>query len=145
MLPTKGNEFKSRGESKVPLPLPVTKANPSDGASRPGAARNAGGRGNSPTPESKSTEPLQTLGVDHKPATRNVGNLKSNTVFLTDGDMSQIDGRRLSLLTSERNTHTSGGDASTWKFTRLFDETTNSISKKLHPSGDFRYASIFDN
>lgn len=152
MLPTRGNEFKSHGESKVPLPLPVTKANLSDGASRPGATQNAGGRGNSPTQESMSTNPLRTLGVDHKPASRNVGNVKSNTVFFADGDMSQSDGRRSngknndnSLLTSGRNTHAGGGDASIRKFTRLFDKTTNSISKKLHPSGNFRYASIFDN
>merc|ERR1712007_293228 len=83
---------------------------------------------------------------------RDVDNPNSNTVFFKDGDSSQSDGHRfdgnkkyMRLLTSGRNTHRGGGDANTWKFTRLFDETSTSISKKLHPSGDFKYASIFDN
>merc|ERR1712007_119066 len=109
-----GIEFKC-GNSKVPLPLPVTKANPSDGASRPRATRNAGGTGNSPTPKSKRTVPLRTLWVDHKPASRDVDNPKSNTVFFKDGDSSQSDGHRfdgnkkyMRLLTSGRNTHRGG-------------------------------------
>jgi len=124
MLSTKGNEFKSCGNSKVRLPLHVTKANPSDGASRLGATGNAGGRGNAPLTESNRMMPFRTFGVDQKPALRDGDNLKWNAVVFKDGGSSQ-NGHRfvgnkncMSLLTSGRNTHRGIGDANTLKFTK---------------------------
>jgi len=136
MLPAKGNEFKSCGSSKVQLPPPVTKANPADSVSRHQATRNAGGRESSPAPESKRT----------------VDNLTSSTRFFKDRNSSQSDGHSLngnknhmSLLNCGMNIHRGGGDANTLKFTRLFDDMSTSSSKKPHPSGDFNFASIFNN
>jgi len=83
---------------------------------------------------------LRTLGVDHEPASRDVDNLKSKTVFFKDGDSSHSDGHHfdgnknyMSLLTSGRNTHRGSVDANTLKFTSLFDKTSTSSSlKKPH-------------